>query len=99
MTHEEAVQTKAAERYVLDEMTPQESDAFEEHYFGCPACTADVRDATAIAAVLRAEKGSRSNVVPRPHPSRAPWLAAAAMLAVVAVLAYQNVMLRRRAPQ
>jgi len=99
MTHEEALQTKAAERYVLDEMTPQERDAFEEHYFGCPACTADVRDAMTIAAALRAEQRLPSNVVPMHRVSRAPWLAAAAMLAIAAVLGYQNVMLRRHEPQ
>jgi hypothetical protein len=99
MTHDEAVQTKAAERYALDEMTPQERDAFEEHYFGCPPCASDVRDAMTIAAALRAEKRSRSNVVPMHRQSRAPWLAAAAMLAIVAVLGYQNVILRRREPQ
>ena len=99
MTHDEADQSKAAERYVLDEMTPPERDAFEEHYFGCPACAADVRDAMTIAAMLRAEKQSRHNVVPIHRVSRAPWLAAAAMLAVVAVLTYQNVTLRRRDTQ
>jgi len=99
MTHDEAVQTKAAERYVLDEMTPQECDAFEEHYFGCPVCAADVRDAMTIAAVLHADKRSRSNVVPMRRASHAPWLAAAAMLAIAAILGYQNMMLRKSAPQ
>src|ERR1051326_5623560 len=99
MTHDEAVQTKAAERYALDEMTRQERDAFEEHYFGCPPCAADVRDAMTIAAALRAEKRSRSNVVPMHRPSRAPWLAAGGMLAFVAALDNKNVILRRGEPQ
>ena len=35
MNHVEAVKTLAIERYLLEEMTPEERDAFEEHFFSC----------------------------------------------------------------
>jgi anti-sigma factor RsiW len=97
MNHADAVETRAAERYVLDEMTPEEREQFEEHYFGCAACAADVRDEMTIAATLRAEN-AHDNVVPIRRTSPVPWLAAAAMLAIVAFLGYQNAMLRARSP-
>jgi hypothetical protein len=43
MTHTEAVNTLASERYLLDEMTEPERNAFEDHYFTCLDCAADVR--------------------------------------------------------
>lgn len=50
MDHETAVQLQAAERYVLDEFSPEERAAFEEHFFGCPGCADEVRSATILAA-------------------------------------------------
>lgn len=38
MTHDNAVSSQAAERYVLGELTPSEREAFEGHYFDCAAC-------------------------------------------------------------
>ncbi len=32
----------ATERYLLEEMTEAESEAFEEHYFNCAECAAEV---------------------------------------------------------
>jgi hypothetical protein len=49
MTHTEALNTLASERYLLEEMTESERDAFEEHYFSCLECAEDVR----TAAVMR----------------------------------------------
>ena len=93
MDHEEAVETMAAQRYVLEEMTPEDRDAFEHHFFGCAACAADVRDGATIAATLRSARPQTAAV---PRPSRAGWLAAAASLAIVALLGYQNAALRGR---
>jgi anti-sigma factor RsiW len=43
MNHEEAVQEMATERYLLDELSPELREAFEEHMFGCQECAFDVR--------------------------------------------------------
>jgi hypothetical protein len=83
MTHDNAIKTMAAERYILDDLEPAERDAFEEHFFDCTECTADVRDAAKIA------DGVRTRVVPVRHYSR--WAAAAAVAAVAIGLAYQYV--------
>jgi hypothetical protein len=38
MSHDQAVSSQAAERYVLGELTPSERDAFESHFFDCAVC-------------------------------------------------------------
>jgi len=43
MDHGEALEMMAAERYLLDELTPEERDAFELHMFGCQECALDLR--------------------------------------------------------
>lgn len=54
MTHQEAIETHAAERYQLDEMTELERHAFESHYFECPTCAEGVRVGAALASSIRA---------------------------------------------
>jgi hypothetical protein len=85
MTHDEAKKSNAAEAYILGQLTPDERDAFEEHFFDCTDCTADVRDDARIAGGVRT--GVR--VVPVRHYSR--WAAAAAGAMVAIGLAYQYV--------
>lgn len=87
MEHSEAIETHAAERYLLDDMTPEDRDAFEEHFFGCAACAADVRDGARIAAVVRTSAPAVADR--RRSSSRA--IAAAATVAFAALLGYQNV--------
>ena len=65
MDHTEAIETMAAQRYVLDEMTPEDRDAFEEHFFGCAECHADVKDGETIADTLRREKATVHKFEPR----------------------------------
>jgi hypothetical protein len=100
MTHQQALETMAAERYLLDEMTEVEKHAFEEHFFDCNDCAQDVRVGEQIRVEVRAAGGSglrakdsqarTSNVVEfhkRPTWRRASTVipwAAAAMLAVTA---------------
>ena len=64
MTHQEAVDTLAAERYVLEEMADAERDAFETHYFACPVCAEDLR---AAAAMIR---GARAGLADGAEPGR-----------------------------
>jgi Putative zinc-finger len=42
MDHEAVVRQKMTERYLLNELAPEARDEFEEHYFDCPDCAADV---------------------------------------------------------
>ena len=35
MDHSEAVQLMATERYLLGELSPDQREAFEEHFFEC----------------------------------------------------------------
>jgi putative zinc finger protein len=49
MEHSQAQTTKAAERYLLGEMSEPERFEFEEHYFGCDECAGDVRALHALA--------------------------------------------------
>ena len=54
MDHETAVRLQAAERYLLDEFSPEERREFEDHYFGCAECTNEVRAASILGANLTA---------------------------------------------
>jgi hypothetical protein len=93
MEHSEASATSAAERYLLDEMPPDERQAFEEHFFDCAECAADVRDEAMIVAAVRSGRQAADNVVAMPRPSRAGWLAAAAAVAGMSWLGYVNLAL------
>ncbi len=55
MTHQQALDTMAAERYLLDEMTEIEKHAFEDHFFDCSDCAHEVR----LGEQIRAEVRSR----------------------------------------
>lgn len=43
MDHLDAIRLRAAERYVLKQLTVAEAEAFEEHFFSCPECAEEVR--------------------------------------------------------
>ena len=43
MTHQQALDGLASERYLLDEMSEVERFEFEEHYFDCAECAEDVK--------------------------------------------------------
>ena len=74
MTHAVAVATHAVERYLLDEMTELERHRFEEHYFDCQDCAADLRAGTllreGVAAGMLDEAGQapRQAFAPIPGP-------------------------------
>jgi hypothetical protein len=54
MTHQQALDTMAAERYLLDEMTEIEKHAFEEHFFDCYDCAQEVRLGERLRGEVRA---------------------------------------------
>jgi len=92
MTHDEAVETMAAERYLLDEMSDADRQAFEDHYFSCSDCATDLQ---MTAAMLEGAKEGfakpslskvRSIDAAR-RPKRAWYRSAALPWAVAATLA------------
>ena len=96
MTHDEAMETLAAERYLLDEMSEVERHSFEEHFFDCAECAESVRlggrlrdDARALFPAVASSRPARVKVLPfwRRPSSVLPW-AAAATLALA--LVYQT---------
>ena len=56
MTHQQAIDGMASERYLLDEMSEVERFDFEAHYFDCAECAEDVR----LAHMIRDEAAHRS---------------------------------------
>src|SRR5688572_13802191 len=90
MNHEETIGTHTVERYSLDEMTSDEREAFEQHYFECNECWADVRRAEIFAQnarLVRLERkteADKDNVRPfPPRPMRWMVPVAAALLMVI----------------
>jgi anti-sigma factor RsiW len=48
MDHDEAVRMRAAEKYVLGELSPVLREEYEEHFFACVACALEVKAAAAF---------------------------------------------------
>jgi hypothetical protein len=106
MDHHEATRVGAVERYSLDEMSARERGEFEEHFFNCPQCAADLRITAEFLDGARRElerDAVGGDLVggpgpPRTRKSQSAWLSrpafagwAAAML--LCVVAYQNAVL------
>ena len=99
MTHQEAVDTLATERYLLGEMSDEDRNGFEEHYFSCEICAEDVRTASALVQGAKTALASPMvPTVPKPLQFRnaswyrsvaVPW-AVAASFAMFA--AYQSLL-------
>lgn len=86
MEHSESRTTNAAERYLLEEMSAGERDAFEEHYFDCAECAVDVRDGARMMAagreILR-EPAEKKVVEMGPKRSFAGWIPQAAAAGII----------------
>lgn len=106
MDHSEAVELMATERYLLGELTPEQREAFEAHFFECFECALEVR---AEAAFLKEAKeqlpqmtGSDPETAERPTPAKIetkkrdwfgwmrPVWAVPAFAALLVVIGYQN---------
>jgi hypothetical protein len=105
MEHGEAIQQMIAERYLLDELTPEAREAFEEHLFDCPECAVDLRAGVAFVMAAKEQLPNLASAVPAFGSSRSPesrvqrawrfnWLQMAIGVPVFAtlllVLGYQN---------
>jgi hypothetical protein len=105
MDHSEAIQQMMAERYLLDELTPDIREAFEEHLFDCPECALDLRAGAAFVEAAKAQLPRLTGALPASIPSRSrkPWIARGGWLrwlqpafavpafaSLLLVLGYQN---------
>ena len=100
MEHSEAVARMAAERYLLEELTPEEREAFEEHLFDCPDCALDLRAGAAFVDETKRQlpelTASRPEAVKAEKKRRgwhvwlSPAFAVPAFAALLIVIGYQN---------
>jgi hypothetical protein len=79
MDHETAEKTEAADRYLLNESSPEECVEFEAHYFDCAICADRIRTGSifidTVKNVMRAEAPQRAVVVPADIRRRSFWQA------------------------
>jgi hypothetical protein len=105
MDHNEAVHQMTVERYLLDELTPEARDAFEEHMFDCSACAEDVRTASAFVDEAKLQLPALTENLPaspstgsvRTRRTRNHWLSwwrpvfvMPVFAALLVVVSYQN---------
>jgi hypothetical protein len=105
MDHSEAVQQMAAERYLLNELTPDEREAFECHLFECPECALDLRSGAVFVEEAKTQLPELTSALPTPAASRSsksgvtrkwwlcllqPAFAAPAFATLLIVFGYQN---------
>jgi anti-sigma factor RsiW len=106
MNHEQAMQEMATERYLLDELTPELREAFEEHLFECQDCALDVHAANVFMTEAKAQLPAlMAQPAAAPQPARAvparekkPWwtfftvpaFAAPVFATLLGVIAFQN---------
>ena len=93
MEHSEATESMASARYLLGELTDEERNAFEEHYFGCGECAADVRSGSSMIDSIRSSRSVAA--APPKRLSYVPWLVAAAASIAAAFFGIQNTALKQ----
>jgi hypothetical protein len=101
MNHKVVTAQNMTERYLLNELDPTAREEFEEHYFKCEECAADLQAAALLVEKIKdgAILGLESRPVQASTPIPAPrawfgWLRGAFVLPVMAtllvVVGYQN---------
>jgi Putative zinc-finger len=98
MDHKDAVRLKAAERYLLNELDPDQLDQYEEHLFDCQECALDLRAAAMFVEQSKNMLTEPARIVSaepvRKSPGWFAWLrpasAVPAMAVLLAVVGYQN---------
>lgn len=104
MDHQEAVRLGAVEKYLLKELSPPERDEFEEHFFDCQECAADLKAAAAFLDGARREFKRGPLTKSMPDDAKTPWFsliwkpafAAPAFALLLFVIAYQNLVMYPR---
>jgi len=102
MDHDEARRVKAVEQYLFDELSQEQQDAFEAHYFECQECAAALQAATLLLDALATKKNLSSSTqwaaLPGAHTATR-WgyaLLSAAACTLLVVVGYQNLVLYPR---
>jgi hypothetical protein len=77
MDHSDAEQMKAAERYMLGDLTVSEVDEYERHFFDCPQCSEELRVLTIFqenaCAVFREQDPAPTPIIATVPESTASW--------------------------
>ncbi|MBV9182019.1 MAG: zf-HC2 domain-containing protein [Acidobacteria bacterium] len=106
MNHDEAAQLMIAEKYLLNELSPEIKEEFEDHFFGCTQCASDVRSGMAFIeqskAALSSERYGRERELSSVRAPRTGWrnwlfrpaFALPVMALMLATIAYMSVGMR-----
>ena len=96
MDHHEAIRAMATEKYLLNELSPDLREDFEEHLFGCHECSMDVRAGSVFLEHSKADLAAPapSILVPARASGLFSWWRAAfavpAMAILLLIIGYQN---------
>lgn len=110
MDHQAAIDQQFADRYLLGELSEPERDEFEEHFFVCPECAADVQTGSLFVANARAVFQDRRNRPRRENRESVGWFGvfrlhpmlssfATVAVAVCILLGYEEAYLRNQLRQ
>ena len=91
------VRDEFAERYLLGDLSPAEQEAYEQHYFECARCFAELRRLQAVRDVLRADPPALP--APKKETVRNPWWGWAAAGAVAVSLVAVVLLRQSGAPE
>jgi len=106
MDHTEAIRLTAAERYLLDELSPEQREQFEEHFFDCAECALDLRAASTFIEQSKRVLAEERQAVPAPRlqPAKVqagwtswfrPAFAVPVFALLLAVIGYQSTAMYR----
>jgi hypothetical protein len=73
MDHSEAVRIKAAEQYLLGELTGDERERYEEHFFDCQKCALEVTAGAAFFANAKEAFRAEKDFGPAQRPIAPRW--------------------------
>src|SRR5262249_27008376 len=93
MDHQQAIESRVCERYLLGELAPEAREAYEEHYFSCSACAAELRAAAELLGASRmvlSESPAKTAVRQGWLGWLKPAVVVPALASLLAVVAYQN---------
>jgi len=104
MTHQNAVEELAVERYLLGELSGESRDRFEDHMFDCLECAGDVKAGVMFASAAREElcaPATAQVTAPRPSSSWFAWLVrplvlVPALAACLLMIVYQSAVVMPR---